>query len=96
VKVAVVAALAGISYEFGQSNITKTQLGSTESYELYFPKGYGRPSGIESVLKPQMNEATIFGDFFIAGLRMLPHPVLTDILRKICVQLHHLTLNAIV
>jgi hypothetical protein len=34
--------------------------------------------------------------FFAAGLRMPSHPVLVDVLRKFCVQLHHLTLNAII
>jgi hypothetical protein len=95
-KVAVAAALAGISYGFGPSNITKTQLGMMESYAHYFPKGYSQPPGIESVPEPRANEAVIFEDFFIVGLRMLPHPVLVDILRKFLMQLHHLTPNAIV
>jgi hypothetical protein len=37
-NVAAAAALAGISYDFGQSNITKTHLGLMESYARYFPK----------------------------------------------------------
>jgi hypothetical protein len=37
----------------------------------------------------------VFDDFFTAGLRMPPHPVLVDILRKFRVQLHQLTSNAI-
>jgi uncharacterized protein with von Willebrand factor type A (vWA) domain len=41
VKVATAAALAGISYDFGQSNITKTRIGSIENYAHYFSKGYG-------------------------------------------------------
>jgi hypothetical protein len=40
-KVAAVAALVGISFNFGQSNITKPHIGSMESYARYFPKGYG-------------------------------------------------------
>jgi uncharacterized protein with von Willebrand factor type A (vWA) domain len=36
VKVATTAALAGISYDFGQSNITKTRIGSIENYAHYF------------------------------------------------------------
>jgi hypothetical protein len=95
-KVAAVAALAGISYDLGQSNITKTRLGLTESYAYYFPKGYGRPPGTESVLEPRAKEAVIFKDFFTARLHMPPHSVLLDILHKFCVQLHHLMLNAIV
>jgi hypothetical protein len=36
----------------------------------------------ESVLDPLENEAVVFKDFFGAGLRMPPHLVLLDILRK--------------
>jgi hypothetical protein len=43
VKVATMAALAGISYDFGQSNIMKTRIGLMESYTRYFSKGYGQP-----------------------------------------------------
>jgi hypothetical protein len=39
-KVAASAALAGISYDFGPSKITKTHIGSMENYAHYFPKGY--------------------------------------------------------
>jgi hypothetical protein len=38
----------------------------------------------------------VFKDYFTTGLRMPPHPVLLDILRKFRVLLHQLTLNAIV
>jgi hypothetical protein len=36
----------------------------------------------------------MFEEFFAAGLRMPPHPVLTDILVKFRVQLHQLMPNA--
>jgi hypothetical protein len=87
-KVVTVAALAGISYDFGQPNIMKTYIRLMESYTRYFPKGYGRgettppPPDVESVLEPRVNEAIIFEDFFAVGLHMPPHPVLGDILRK--------------
>jgi hypothetical protein len=44
----------------------------------------------------QENQFEAFKDFFAAGLRMPPHPVLVDILCKFRVQLHQLTPNAIV
>jgi predicted metal-binding protein len=88
--------VAGISNDFGQSNITKTRLGLMESYAHYFPKGHGRHLGIESVPEPRANEAIIFKDLFAAGLHMPLHLVLVDILCKFCIQLHHLTPNAIV
>jgi hypothetical protein len=59
-KVAAAVALAGISYDFGLSNIMNTHVGSMESYARYFPKGYGRPPGVESVPEPRANEVVIF------------------------------------
>jgi hypothetical protein len=41
-------------------------------------------------------EAVVFEEFFSAGLRMPPHPMLADILLKFQVQIHQLTPNAIV
>jgi tRNA A37 threonylcarbamoyladenosine synthetase subunit TsaC/SUA5/YrdC len=66
-----------------------------ENYARYFPKGYSGAPGAESVLEPHVNEAIVFEDFFTVGLRMPPHPVLSDILRKFRVQLHQLAPNAI-
>jgi hypothetical protein len=81
-KVTTAATLAGSSYDFGPSNITKTRIGSMESYACYFPKGYGRAPGVESVPEPQANEVVIIEDFFATGLCMSLHLVLVDILRK--------------
>jgi hypothetical protein len=89
-KVAVVASLAGLSHDFGQSTATKTHLTTMESCAHYFPKGYSRPLGVESMQEPRANKVVMFEDFFAAGLRMPPHPVLVDILRKFLVQLHQL------
>jgi hypothetical protein len=82
VKVGAAAALASISYDFGLSIVMRTRIGSLESYSRYFLKGYGRLPSAESVPDPQTNEAMVFEDFFTAGLLMLPHPILLDILHK--------------
>jgi tRNA A37 threonylcarbamoyladenosine synthetase subunit TsaC/SUA5/YrdC len=37
---------------------------------------------MESMHAPRADEAIVFDDFFTAGLRMPPHPVLLDILHK--------------
>jgi hypothetical protein len=39
-KVAAAAALAGITYNFGQSIMMKTNLGTLRNHDHYFPKGY--------------------------------------------------------
>jgi hypothetical protein len=95
-KVVATTALDWISYDFGPSTITKTHLGTMESYSQYFPKGYGRPPGAESVPEPRVNEAVVFEDVFAARPHMPPHLGLVDILRKFRVQLHQLTPNTII
>jgi hypothetical protein len=62
----------------------------------YFAEGMGRVPEEETVLEPQLDEAVVFEEYFSAGLRMPPHPVLANILLKFQVQIHQLTPNAIV
>jgi hypothetical protein len=95
-KVVAAATLARISYDFSQSIITRTRLTSMESYARYFPMGYGQAPSTESVSEPRANEVVVFEEFFAAGLRMPPHPVLVDILHKFRVLVHQLMPNAIV
>jgi hypothetical protein len=95
-KVAAMAILVGTSYDFGQSLVMTTHLTSMESYAHYFPKGHARAPSAKSVPDTRANEAAVFEDFFTIGLRMPPHLVLVDILRKFRVQLHQLTSNAII
>jgi hypothetical protein len=64
-KVAVAA--ARITYDFGVSGITKAHIGSMEKYARYFPKGYGRAPGAESVPEPRKNEVVAFDDFLLLG-----------------------------
>jgi hypothetical protein len=71
VKVATMAALVGISYDFGQSNIMKTRIGLMESYTRYFSKGYGQPPGVESIPVPRVNEVVIVGVIY-PGYRRPP------------------------
>jgi hypothetical protein len=47
----------------------------------------------ETVPEPADDEVVVFEEFFAAGLRMPPHPALTEILLKYRVQLHQLTPN---
>jgi hypothetical protein len=96
IKIGAEAALAGICNDFGKSEVTKARIASLEGVAHYFLKGYGRAPGAESVLDPLENKAVVFEDFFTAGLHMPPHPALLDVLRKFRVQLHQLTLNAII
>jgi hypothetical protein len=74
----------------------KACITSLESNARYFPQGYYRALGAESVPKPQTNEVVVFEDFFTVGLRIPLHPVFAEILQKFRVQLHQLIPNVIV
>jgi hypothetical protein len=79
------------SYDFGLSTVTVGRIRQLEA-RGYFIEGSTREPG-EVVPDPGNDEAVVF-EFFAAGLRMPPQPVLIDILLKFRVQLHHLTPNA--
>jgi hypothetical protein len=96
VKIGAEAALASMSYDFGQSTMMKAHVTSLESFARYFLKGFSRPPDTEFVPDPRENEAVVFEDFFAADLRIPLHLILLDILRKFHMQLHQLTSNAIV
>jgi hypothetical protein len=69
VKVGAGAALHGISFDFGCSKVTKDRILELESFH-YFPKGYAHAPELESVPALNEDEAVVFEDLFIAGLRL--------------------------
>jgi hypothetical protein len=75
------------SFQFRPSSVTVNwvcgMIGSG-----YFIEGMGHEHGEETVPEPHPDELVVFEEFFRAGLRMPPHPVLTDILLKFQVQIH--------
>jgi hypothetical protein len=95
-KIEAEAALADVSYDFGQSTVAKASVIALKSFALYFLKGFARPPGAESVPDPRENEAVVFEDFFATGHRISPHLILLDIFHKFQVQLHQLMPNAII
>jgi hypothetical protein len=82
------------SYDFRTSLVSVWRIRQLESLR-YFVEGSARELGEESVLEPIDDEAIVFEEFFVVGLRMPPHPALMEILLKFQVHLHQLTLNAI-
>jgi hypothetical protein len=58
-----------------------------------FVEGGACLAGEQTVPEPEDDEVVIFKEFFFAGLRMPPHPVIMDILLKLQVQLHQVTPN---
>jgi hypothetical protein len=85
---------SSLTYCFSTSTITLGRI--REMVEKgYFGEGEARSTGEETTLEPQEDEAVVYEDIFVAGIRMLLHPTLADILLKFQVQLHQLMPNAI-
>jgi hypothetical protein len=61
----------------------------------YFGNRVGRALGAEDVPEPD-RELVVFEAFFAAGLRLPVHRFVVDVLRKFEIQIHQLTLNAMV
>ena len=80
--------------DFGPSQMTKEMIGKLAAQGC-FPEGKGRPSGGETVPRPEVNEAVVFKDFFVCGLRFPSVTFHRLVLGSFKVQLHHLTTNGI-
>jgi hypothetical protein len=83
------------SYYFGPLTMTVSRIHGMIDND-YFAEGMGCEPGEETILKPNLDKAMVFEEFFTTGLRLPPHPVLADILLKFQVQIHQLTPNTIV
>jgi hypothetical protein len=82
------------TYYFGPSTITIDKI--KEMVEKgYFPDGGAHELVVETMPEPDNNKVVVYEDFFVAGLRLPPHPALADILLHFQAQLHQLTPNAI-
>jgi hypothetical protein len=63
VKIGAEAALAGISFDFGRSKVTRGRISDLKSSFHFFPKGFAQTPGIESVPVPKGDEVVVFEDF---------------------------------
>jgi hypothetical protein len=82
------------SYDFGVSSVIVGHIRQLETLR-YFVDGSAHEPGEETLLEPNTDEVVVFEEFFVAGMRMPPHPALIEILLMFWVQPHQLTLNAI-
>jgi hypothetical protein len=82
------------TYYFSSSTVTVVKIKEMME-KWYFAEGKARALGAKTVSEPDNDEAVVYEEFFVAGLRMPPHCVLANILLKFQMQLHQLTSNAI-
>jgi hypothetical protein len=77
------------SWYFGPSIVTVSRIHIREMIDQgYLTERGARALGEETIPEPENDEAVVFEEFFIAGLRMPPHSVFAGILLKFQVQLH--------
>jgi hypothetical protein len=69
------------NYYFGPSMVTVSRVKGMVDCG-YFTDGMARVPREETIPEPSANKVVVFEEFFTAGLRMPPHPVLSDILLK--------------
>jgi hypothetical protein len=69
------------SYYFRPSTVTISRIREMVDNDN-FADGMGHEPSEETIADPQAEEAVLFKEFFTAGLRMPPQPVLSDILLK--------------
>jgi hypothetical protein len=80
--------------EFGTSRIYSGHM--LEMQRLgYFGNEVRRAARDEDVLEPE-GELVVFEAFFVVGLRLLTHRFIVEVMRKFEIQIHQLTLNAMV
>jgi hypothetical protein len=77
------------SYVFGPSTVMVSRIREMPSLH-YFVEGDVLVPREEVVPESTDDEAAVFEEFFMTGLRITPRPTLTDILQKFRVQLHQL------
>jgi hypothetical protein len=82
------------TYYFGSLTVTVGKI--KEMMEKgYFDESEARAPGAKTVPKSDNDEAIVYEEFIVAGLRMPLHCALADTMFKFQTQLHQLTANAI-
>jgi hypothetical protein len=85
---------AGDSVDFGVSRMSSARVQDMQRLG-YFGGGVARAPGTEEVPEPE-GELVVFEAFFAAGLRLPAHRFVGEVLRRLNVQIHQLTPNAVV
>jgi hypothetical protein len=84
----------GDTVEFGVSRISSVRVQDMQQLG-YFGSGVGRVPWAEEIPEPE-GKLVVFEPFFTAGLRLPAHRFVAEVLRRFEVQVHQLTLNAVV
>jgi hypothetical protein len=89
------ASNAAVGFEFGLSRVTSSDLGEFAKVG-WFSRDLARPSEGEVVLDPRGDEVVVYKEFFLAGLRFPPHPLVVGVLKGFNLKFHQLNPSSFV
>ena len=84
-----------LSFEFCLSRVTSSDL---DDYAMatWFVRDSTRPSGGETIPDPEDDEVIVLKEFFEAGLRFPPHPLMIGVLKRFNLRFHQLNPSSFV
>ena len=88
-EVADSASDAAVSFEFGLSRVTSSDLDKFAKAG-WFARDLARPSEGEVVPDPHDDEVIVYKEFFLAGLRFPSHPLVVGVLKRFNLKFHQL------
>ena len=89
-EVADSASDAVVSFEFGLSRVTSSDLDDFVKVG-WFARNLARPSEGEVVPNPHDYEVVVYKKFFLAGLRIPSHPLIVGVMKRFNLKFHQLT-----
>ena len=78
-----------MSFEFGPTRVTLEELDEFMKLSWFSWDLARLPEG-EVVPDPRDDEVVVYQEFFMAGLRFLPHPLVVGVLKRFNLRFHHL------
>ena len=94
-EVADSASDAAVSFEFGLSRVTLSDLDEFAKVG-WFPRDLARLSEGEVVPDPHDDEVVVYKEFFLVGLRFLVHPLIVGVLKRFNLKFHQLNPSSFV
>lgn len=89
------ASNAGVSFKFGLSRVTSSDLGDFAKWG-WFLHDLARPSEGETIPDPHDDEVVVYKEFFVARLRFPPHPLVIGVLKHFNLKFHQLNPSSFV
>jgi len=94
-EVADSASDAVVSFEFGLSRVTSSDLDDFVKAG-WFARDLATPSEGEVVPNPHDYEVVVYKKFFLAGLRIPSHPLIVGVMKRFNLKFHHLNPSSFV